>query len=122
MCKSRNRSWAMMTALPVTISTVDSDLVCSSCNSSSNSSSMCVSVLFVLLVTKNSIRREFVCVFMCKYCCSWLRVADVAVVVAAVVALAPHRVGTVSVPLLPAVGAEGLLGQRLTAPVTTKIS
>lgn len=119
MCKSRNRSWAMMTALPVTISTVDSDLVCSSCNSSSNSSSMCVSVsvLIVLLVTKNSIRREFVCVFMCKYCCSWLRVADVAVV-----ALAPHRVGTVGVPLLPTVGAEGLLGQRLTAPVTTKIS
>lgn len=80
---------------------------------------MCVSVrvLIVLLVTKNSIRREFVC--MCKYCCSWLRVADVAVVI---VALAPHRVGTVGVPLLPTVGAEGLLGQRLTAPVTTKIS
>lgn len=84
---------------------------------------MCVSVLIVLLVTKNSIRREFVCVFMCKYCCSWLRVADVAVViVVAVVALAPHRVGTVGVPLLPTVGAEGLLGQRLAAPVTTKIS
>lgn len=114
----------MMTALPVTISTVDSDLVCSSCNSSSNSSSMCVSVsvLIVLLVTKNSIRREFVCVWVCKYCCSWLRVADVAVIVVAVVALAPHRVGTVGVPLLPTVGAEGLLGQRLTAPVTTKIS
>lgn len=81
---------------------------------------MCVSVLIVLLVTKNSIRREFVC--MCKYCCSWLRVADVDVIVVAVVALAPHRVGTVGVPLLPTVGAEGLLGQRLTAPVTTKIS
>lgn len=82
---------------------------------------MCVSVsVLIVLVTKNSIRREFVCVYVCKYCCSWLRVADVAVV--DVVALAPHRVGTVGVPLLPTVGAEGLLGQRLTAPVTTKIS